>query len=1770
MKKFKRLTSLFLAMLMVIMMIPVIPVSADSPSIISHEEGLIMNDNQGDGVVLTKLARPHLVNGVPDGTVDIVINALTTGTVTNTESVIPTDIVLVLDVSGSMNDADSHSIDTYNAVNGSAYESGYGYRADTYYGFSSSSTTYYIKLSDGSYQSVSRSNADDNNYYYYRYGSWNSGYTYVYPALDASVTNPDRTENYDVVQFYTRTTTTTTTEKKITELKNAVSDFIDAALASNASITNEADKHRISIVKFADDSYYNGSGSTQDVTAAVNGNNTFRQNNQNYNYTQIVTGLTTVNDSGAATLKSAVNSLQPGGATAIDYGLTLAEHALFDDRTAADIAGRHEIVVLFTDGSPTHSSSYDPGVAADAVNVAYALKSANVELYSISVAANADDDALGTDQTNQFCHYVSSNYPSAQASGNTITPGTGSPSNGYYWVPDNVLSLSAIFETVMSQIGTPTMELGASATTIDTVSPYFTLPNGVNNVTLATAAKTVDGWAAEVVDNSLGKSVVGNTLEVTGFDFDANYVSTTPREGGFYGKMLVIRINVTPDYDTIDARTDAIASNGGYINTNLGTASMVDSAQNAVAVVNSPEIKLNTVTYMLDGQVYATYYRLPGTDVTVLPKHADSESHTYSDWTTADVTVDGNREFTMPSGNVVLSATSTARDFTVSYEYRGDIPSGVSVPPVPSPVIKKAGTTVKVEDKPEVPGYVFHGWQAAEVTPDPTSGEFTMPARNVTFIGSFAPSNTVTYKVEHYLQNIDGTYPTEPTNYHYHHDGTTGHTVTAITTIEYPHYTYDPSISTPSGIVLSDGSLILKLYYALNPHKVTYVYDHDDENPAPDGALALLPAEVKNVLSGSTFTIAAAPKLQGYTFIGWASDGSDVIITDGKFLMPDRDVILHGFFLPDGDTPYTVEHHLETDVENVFAFYESTKHTGETGATVVGEPLSYKGYTYNKSISYHTDKIKADGTLTLVLKYEKTPYTVSYRFEGNEPHTGWPTIPADYSSVQHMGEDVTVRDVINVDGYTFIGWTAGNVTVGNDGKFTMPDEDVVFVGFYARNEAHYTISHYFQHADGTWGDPQISYTVDSHEGESVSASYVSVDGYETFADHPDTKTSGIVLIDDSLTLKFFYVRKSFTVKYEYEGFVPSNADPLPSAKTYLHGAEVDVADNATAAGYTFSGWSSKQVTVTSGGKFIMPESDVIITGHFNANTGTPYKVEHYLQSLSDPSKYDIVAEDTKTYTGTTGYSVTATLNSYEGFTARTDNILTGIITPEPDILVIKLYYDRNSYNIDYRYFGIQPSGTPNIDIDTYDQTGVPYGTTVFFGAKPTLENYAFSGWYWLAPHVAVTSDSFTMPAMDVIILGEFTENAKYTVSYEYEGTIPSGAPELPGATYHHPKQNVTVAQNPTLAGYTFSGWTSEQVKSEDIVGGKFDMPEKNVVFKGSFERNATTGYICIEKELIAPAGFKAIKDFTFKVYRVNGKTHTLVDTVKVAGNSVKYLEVAPGDYYIVEAKADAYGYAHSVISSKDNNIVTVELSNISNIKFTNVYVEVQLEKDDHFGYIIGYPDGTVRPDNFITRAEIATIFFRMLTDSSRAKVWSQANDFTDVNVDDWYNNAISTLANAGVLNGYADSTFRPNEYITRAELVKIATSFYGTSAGKDTHFSDTSGHWANDFIEAARELGFIDGYGDGTFRPNQLVTRAEAMKIINRTLDRVPHKDHLHKDMIVWSDNMNKKKWYYAEVQEATNSHVYVWDNVHEIWIRITDVRDWAALEKAWSSANSR
>ena len=236
-----------------------------------------------------------------------------------------------------------------------------------------------------------------------------------------------------------------------------------------------------------------------------------------------------------------------------------------------------------------------------------------------------------------------------------------------------------------------------------------------------------------------------------------------------------------------------------------------------------------------------------------------------------------------------------------------------------------------------------------------------------------------------------------------------------------------------------------------------------------------------------------------------------------------------------------------------------------------------------------------------------------------------------------------------------------------------------------------------------------------------------------------------------------------------------------------------------------------------------------------------------------------------------------------------------------------------------------------------------------------------------------------------------------------------------------------------------------------------------------------------------------------------------------------------------------------------------------------------LNTEDHFSYIVGYAEDyrtgeptdnedlwPVKPNNQITRAEVATIFYRLLEDEVRDEYDTTVNDFSDVSADSWYNQTVSTLASMEIVKGYEDGTFRPNAPITRAEFGAIATRFFAETGATYVPgtFTDVTGdEWYANAIQDAVNLGLIGGYPDGTVRPNNNITRAEACAIVNRTLGRVPDADHLLPEdvMKVWPDNP-ESAWFYADMQEATNGHEYEWitedGNKVEEWTDLLD-KDW-------------
>ena len=308
----------------------------------------------------------------------------------------------------------------------------------------------------------------------------------------------------------------------------------------------------------------------------------------------------------------------------------------------------------------------------------------------------------------------------------------------------------------------------------------------------------------------------------------------------------------------------------------------------------------------------------------------------------------------------------------------------------------------------------------------------------------------------------------------------------------------------------------------------------------------------------------------------------------------------------------------------------------------------------------------------------------------------------------------------------------------------------------------------------------------------------------------------------------------------------------------------------------------------------------------------------------------------------------------------------------------------------------------------------------------------------------------------------------------------------------------------------------------------------------------------------------------------HGKIAPAAGTITVPKGESKTFTITPDSGYhikdvLVDGKSVGAVSTYTFENVVDNHTIHATFARKHTPTPSTPTVEIPdddalgLNTTDHFAYIVGYGNGEVRPQNNITRAEVATIFFRLLTDDVRDENLTKTNRYHDVAATSWYNTAVSTLSSMGIITGYPDGTFRPNAAITRAEFAAIAARFDNDGDKTAAKFSDIATHWAKDEISIAYNNGWITGYPDGTFGPQRDITRAETMTLVNRVLNRQPEtEDDLLPNMTVWTDNANPKAWYYLAVQEATNSHYYEFktNSQYEKWTELRETRDWKALEQ--------
>lgn len=800
-------------------------------------------------------------------------------------------------------------------------------------------------------------------------------------------------------------------------------------------------------------------------------------------------------------------------------------------------------------------------------------------------------------------------------------------------------------------------------------------------------------------------------------------------------------------------------------------------------------------------------------------------------------------------------------------------------------------------------------------------------------------------------------------------------------------------------------------------------------------------------------------------------------------------------------------------------------------------------------------------------------YNVTYKFEGNYPDSV--TVPA---SEQHKaGETVTMPEITAPEGWIFNGWKYDSNPVTS---VEMPAGDITIIGTFTEQKA-YTVKYLLKGTDISVKD---AVTGIKNVGDSVSAVAPDLAGY-TFAGTDADKNQTITVVSDaSQNVITFYYYKNVTVTAKNDTKVYGNDDPAAFA------ADVTgTRDNETVV-YTVARGDGEDV----GAYVITPTGDEI-QGY--------YKVEYKNGSFEITVRQVILTGEsaTRTYTGQeielTGIEQSGLLDGHTfsgvSYSAKGTN---ASATPYPgefsnmDKLVIK-DADGNDVTKNYKpeyalgALTINPIGTVTVTIKGKTVTGVYCGADYIAEGydveisdpKYTKDDFTFSGNSQVyrtdvgTTYMGLKAEQFenknsNFDRVEFVIeedgYVEVTKRPLYLRADTPNPITYDGAEHVRTLCVVVAKgeyleiANGQMLEN-VLTMYRVSGTNVGIYKGEFLQLAKIvdrDDPSKDVT--ANYDIKYETGTLQITKMPItitagSAEGAYILGPITSNEWKATATAEgDTVSSVKLTGAQTTLGESpnVASDAVIKNAKGEDVT-ANYEITYVDGLLKGIEL----------------LEKEIHFNYVIGYTDGTIRPGNNISRAEVATIFFRLLTDEAREQYNKTTTSYSDIKDGAWCCRAVATLTNAGVINGYTDGTFRPNAPITRAELATIIARFAKLDVNTKT-FSDINGHWAQKSIELAAGNNWINGYDDGTFRPNNNITRAETFAMINRVLDRQTESvsDLLPtSEMNMWSDNMNENAWYYKDIQEATNYHKCdrVDQSTYEKWTEKVPDIDWASYQ---------
>ena len=757
------------------------------------------------------------------------------------------------------------------------------------------------------------------------------------------------------------------------------------------------------------------------------------------------------------------------------------------------------------------------------------------------------------------------------------------------------------------------------------------------------------------------------------------------------------------------------------------------------------------------------------------------------------------------------------------------------------------------------------------------------------------------------------------------------------------------------------------------------------------------------------------------------------------------------------------------------------------------------------------------------------------------------------------------------DGYEFDGWYTDSACTQ---KFEEGGEDLTAnTDLYGRWTRLGTKTVTFKVQNGTWSDDHSSadktVTVELRNGLGTLSADAVPTGMTPDTDHkapgawdirPNTNADGISETGNYVYTYTFPPKNKCTVTYHWVSTENPDSAALPKQATVTENTSYPVETVPDIKGWTFSGWYDNEACE---GKRVdkeinIKDQNIDLYGKWTHNPCTVTFLAEYADYMM-PER------------GSLNVGLPKTVSKYEvpvSYGSTLQNAVKSLPTPVPggeNQWFFKSWDLEADGSEDLFYTDLEVLNMPvrsNLTfvaqwwpIVTFDANGGAWssGETMHYvkitdkvaaESTPVRNGYTFLGWY--------TGDGVRANFEDTVygpktLYAHWAKNAAVTFRI-VNGTWSGGAAE---------DKTVTVVLYPQADGTASGTLDASYVPQimlpapgyENIAGGWEQTPNT--------DPNGITGDVTYVYRFGSTGGGSSSGHSTRYTLHYESNGGTAYKDERCSSGTKVTLDKTPTR----ESYTFTGWYADKALTQKITS-VTMNSDKTVYAGWEATGVPDKLNGDDHFAYVIGYPDGKVHPEGNISRAETATIFFRLLKADIRDGNLTADNEFSDVSDGQWHNKAISTMAKLGIVKGRRADRFDPDASITRAEFAAICARFSTKPVENSSSFSDISGHWAENEIERAAAFGWISGYPDGTFRPDARITRAEAMTMINRVLCRMPQSESdLLDSMVTWPDN-KPSDWHYLAVQEATNSHNFDRQGeVGESWTKLTSVPDWTRYQ---------